>query len=160
MEYLRSAALGLYLRRAAFGLFLVATAVLAAVVALIITGGFRGASGDLGFSVPRHQATPSEPAGALRRRHRAQTLGALRVFQITAKRGDCWLVVRDTASTGRVLYEGLMAQDRVLTLRRRVIWLSAGAASNLNILIDGKRVRNLRGTIEAILPAVSRSPVH
>jgi RodZ C-terminal domain len=147
-----------YLRSAALVLFIVAAGVLAGVAALAMTGGLGGASGDLGFSVPRHEATPSQTAAALRRSHRAQTLGALRVFQITAKRGDCWLVLRDTASTGRVLYEGLMAQGRVLTLRRRVIWLSAGAASNLNVLIDGKRVRNLRGTIEAILPVVSRSP--
>jgi hypothetical protein len=147
-----------YLQTAALVLFLVIAAGLAALAALAMTGGLGSAVGDSGFSVPRHEATPSETAAAPRRRHRAQTLGALRVFQITAKRGDCWLVVRDTASTGRVLYEGLLAQGRVLTLRRRVIWLFAGAASNLDVRIDGKFVRNLTGTIEAILPVVSRSP--
>jgi hypothetical protein len=57
-----------------------------------------------------------------------------------------------------VLYEGLLAQGRGLTLHRRVIWLFAGAASNLDVFIDGNRVGNLSGTIEAILPVVSRSP--
>jgi Domain of unknown function (DUF4115) len=130
----------------------VAAAGVAAAAALAMTGGLTSMSRLEMSSVPRHE----QPAPTnVRVRHeppRTPAAVRLRLFQIVAVRGDCWLTVRDTAPTGRVLYEGLLAQGKRLTLHRRLIWLAAGAASNLDVLVDGKPVPNLQGTIETVLP--------
>src|SRR5262245_66592078 len=132
-----------------------AAASLAAVAALAMTGGLADSARFDIRSVPRREAAaPTSDRVSNERRHRP-TVSALPLFQIVAARGDCWLTIRDTASTGRLLYEGLLAQGKSVRLRRRLIWLAAGAASNLDVLIDGQRVENLQGTLETVLPIKS-----
>lgn len=147
-------------RRTTVGVFqfaaVVAAAGLAAVAALAMTGGLGSTSPLEISSTPRGQTPATQNERVRQEQRRAPTVAGLRVFQIVAARGDCWLTIRDTASTGRVLYEGLLAQGDRLRLRRRLIWLAAGAAGNLDVLIDGRPVRNLQGTIETILPLTSR----
>jgi RodZ C-terminal domain len=143
MERLRTAAHGLV------GLVIVlAVAGLAAFVAVIVTGGLGSMSALEISSVPR---TTRSDESVLLEKHRVPPVPALRAFQIVAARGDCWLTVRDRVATGPVLYEGLLAQGREIRLRRRSIWLVAGAAGNLDVLVDAEPVR-LSGTIETVLP--------
>jgi RodZ C-terminal domain len=147
------------LRRTTLGVVRVAAVVaaagVAAAAALAMTGGLTSMGRLEMSSVPRHTPSRSTNVRVRQEPPRTPTAVGLRLFQIVAARGDCWLTVRDTASTGRVLYEGLLAQGKRLTLRRRLIWLAAGAASNLDVLVDGKPVQNLHGTIETVLPISS-----
>jgi hypothetical protein len=143
MERLRTAAHGLV-----GPVVVLAVAGLAAFVAVILTGGL-GSMGTLEISsVPR---TTRSGESVLLEKHRVPPVAASRAFQIVAARGDCWLTVRDRVATGPVLYEGLLAQGQAVRLRRRSLWLSAGAAGNLDVLVDGRPVR-LSGTIETVLP--------
>jgi hypothetical protein len=61
-------------------------------------------------------------------------------FAFTASRGDAWLHVRTASFDGSVLYEGKLMQGESIRLRARRLWIRFGAASHLDLSIDGKRV--------------------
>jgi hypothetical protein len=51
-----------------------------------------------------------------------------------------------------VLYEGLLQTGRTLRLQADRVWLSLGAAANVDVLIDGKHEALPEGTIEVLVP--------
>ena len=122
---------------------------LGALLALMANGGLQGMAAVRISSVPR---TTRSVESVVARTPRVPPTPVLRGFQIVATRGNCWLSIRDGTATGAVRYEGLLEQGQTVRLRSRSIWLSAGAAGNLDVLVDGKPVP-LSGTIETILPA-------
>jgi hypothetical protein len=71
---------------------------------------------------------------------------------LTAVRGDCWLSVRVGAESGDVLYEGVLALGDSLRFKRQKLWLRLGAASNLEISVDGKPAEVPAGTVDVVLP--------
>jgi hypothetical protein len=71
---------------------------------------------------------------------------------LTASRGDCWVVARSGSSSGPVLYEGLLETGRTVRLQSKRVWLSLGAAANVDVLIDGKHEALPQGTIEVLVP--------
>jgi hypothetical protein len=75
-------------------------------------------------------------------------LGRLSVW---AARGDSWVVVRRTSATGLVVFEGLLRQGRTLKADGKTFWLRLAAAGNLNVLVNGRRVRGLSGTVDVVL---------
>jgi hypothetical protein len=72
---------------------------------------------------------------------------------LSATRGDCWLSVRVGDEAGDVLYEGVLAQGDSLRFKRRKLWLRLGAASNLDISVDGKPAEVPAGTVDVVLPS-------
>lgn len=71
---------------------------------------------------------------------------------LSAVRGDCWLSVRVGSESGEVLYEGVLMQGDSLRFKRRELWLRLGAASNLEISVDGKPAEVPAGTVDIVLP--------
>jgi hypothetical protein len=71
---------------------------------------------------------------------------------LSAARGDCWLSVRAGGESGEVLYEGVLPQGESLQFKRRKLWLRLGAASNLEISVDGKPAEVPAGTVDIVLP--------
>jgi hypothetical protein len=67
------------------------------------------------------------------------------------------VVARDGSETGPVLYEGLLQQGSSTRLKAKRIWLSLGAAANLDVLIDGKPEEVPEGTVEVVVPSQSSS---
>ena len=137
--------------------FVLLAAVSAGLASLYATGGF-GASGDfqMGTNARREAvapvASPDQDVDEAPRPQRA--LVPTHLFQIVARRGDCWLEVRQSSAKGAVLFEGLLAAGQAVRLKRVAIWVSAGAAANLDVLIDGKPLAEpLQGTIATVLPA-------
>ena len=132
-------------------------AALTAVATLYLNGGFA-ASDDFHIRVSPRRAAAGPLAGHDAAPTPDRSLVASHLFQIVARRGDCWLVVRQSSARGAVLYEGLLAAGQAVRLKRAAIWISAGAAANLDVLIDGKPLaERLSGTIETVLPARGRS---
>ena len=62
-------------------------------------------------------------------------------FAFTAARGDSWLQIRSGSSRGRTLYEGLLPLGETVRLRSKRLWIRFGAASNVDLAIDGRRTR-------------------
>ena len=159
---------GAVLRR--LGLALIATLALAllALNVLAWTGGLVDEeSGPAEESVLTTPAPPAEPtitqetAGTqaepisqtpTRRKpqQRAPSQGIALV--LTASRGDCWVEARAGSATGAVLYAGTLANGGSLRFSRPRIWLRLGAASNVDLEINGRPSTIPSGTVELVVP--------
>ncbi len=71
---------------------------------------------------------------------------------LVATRGDCWVEVRAGSATGRSLYSGTLASGRTLKFNRPKIWLRLGAASNVDLVVNGRPSTVPSGTVELTLP--------
>jgi cytoskeletal protein RodZ len=79
---------------------------------------------------------------------------------ITASRGESWFSARLGSENGRVLDERVLAQGESARFEGARIWLSVGAAGNVDITVDGKRRAISPGTVSLVLtgsPAASSS---
>ena len=110
------------------------------------------------------QTEPAEPATtAVTKRARATTPPpastttasttppTLATVIVKATRGDCWISARLGSESGRVLEERLLAQGESVTLRGAQVWLSIGAAANVDINVNGEDREIQSGTVAVIL---------
>ena len=70
---------------------------------------------------------------------------------VTAARGDCWISARLGSETGRVLEERLLAQGESVTLRGARVWMSIGAAANVDVTVNGQDREIQSGTVAVVL---------
>ncbi len=70
---------------------------------------------------------------------------------VKATRGDCWISARLGSESGRVLEERLLAQGESVTLRGAQVWLSIGAAANVDISVNGEDREIQSGTVAVVL---------
>lgn len=73
---------------------------------------------------------------------------------LTATRGDCWVEVRAGSSTGEALYTGTLTAGDSLRFKRPKLWLRLGAASNVDLVVNGRPSRVPPGTVEFVVPDV------
>jgi hypothetical protein len=78
---------------------------------------------------------------------------ATTTLTISATRGDCWVEVRVGSTTGQVLYAGTLAAGSTIRFNRKRLWLRLGAASNVDIVVNGRESSVPPGTVELVLPA-------
>jgi hypothetical protein len=76
---------------------------------------------------------------------------ALTTVIVTAARGDCWISARLGSEKGRVLDERILAQGESVTLRGKRVWLSVGAAANVDISVNGQDREIQSGTVAVVL---------
>jgi Domain of unknown function (DUF4115) len=76
---------------------------------------------------------------------------------LTAVRGDSWFSARVGSESGRVLAERVLAQGESVRLQATRIWLSIGAAGNVEVTVDGKPAELAPGTVSVVLPAAGAS---
>lgn len=72
---------------------------------------------------------------------------------ISATRGDCWVEARAESSSGELLYAGTLAIGSSLRFSRERVWLRLGAASNVDVLVNGRPSTVPPGTVDLLLPA-------
>ena len=111
---------------------------------------------------PVRSGTPRPPttAPAARRAPHRVAAGAV-TLRLEAARGSCWIVIRSTSNKGAVRYVGTLEQGASLRARGVRLWVSLGAAGNLDATLNGKRLRKLpTGTIDLIVTTngVRRAP--
>jgi hypothetical protein len=70
---------------------------------------------------------------------------------VTAARGDCWISARLGSETGKVLDERILAQGESVTLRGARVWLSIGAAANVDVTVNGQDREIQSGTVALVL---------
>lgn len=73
------------------------------------------------------------------------------VVVMTAVRGDSWFSARLGSESGRVLDERILSQGESVRLRAKRIWLSVGAAGNVELTVDGKPRPLSPGTVSVVL---------
>ncbi len=106
------------------------------------TGLHRGGAG-----VP---ATTSTPSAAL---------AAASTLVVTAARGDCWLEIHAASAQGDVLYEGVLTRGDARTFTGKKLWVRLGAAQNLDVTLNGRRVDNLpQGTADVLVTSRGIQP--
>jgi hypothetical protein len=71
---------------------------------------------------------------------------------LSATRGDCWVEVRAGSATGEALYAGTLTTGRSLRFNRPKLWLRLGAASNVDIVVNGRPSSVPPGTVELTVP--------
>ena len=76
---------------------------------------------------------------------------ALATVIVTAARGDCWISARLGSETGKVLEERLLAQGESVTLRGARVWMSIGAAANVDVTVNGQDRELQSGTVAVVL---------
>ena len=64
---------------------------------------------------------------------------------LTAAHGDCWVAVRSGAPDGELLFSGTIYEGDTERFRGKRLWLELGAAENLEVTLNGRRVRNFPG---------------
>ena len=96
------------------------------------------------------QTTPA-PATTATTTTTSGTTPTLATVIVTATRGDCWISARLGSESGRVLEERLLAQGESVTLRGAQVWMSIGAASNVDITVNGEARELQSGTVAVVL---------
>jgi uncharacterized protein DUF4115 len=98
-------------------------------------------------------ATIAERRTAAPAAERRQPGRPLLRFELAAVRGDCWMSVRRGSAEGEVLYEGLLASGETLRFTARRLWLRLGAASNIELRVNGRVVEGVpAGTVDLVVP--------
>lgn len=152
------------LRRFGLGLLLLFVLALVALNVLAFSGAFvdeETATPTLPAEPPPPPAEPdlARPADrgreeqiARRRteRPRARVVGPTLI--LSATRGDCWVEVRAGSATGQALYAGTLTTGRSLRFNRPKLWLRLGAASNVDIVVNGRPSSVPPGTVELTVP--------
>ena len=117
-----------------------------------------------GRSEARGPAAPSNRSCSgrhrSRARRRAQRTSRLRGSSPSSSRptrGDCWLSARAGSETGRVLDERVLLQGESVSVRANRVWLSLGAASNVDVLVDQEPRPVPAGTVALVLTPGSTS---
>jgi len=73
------------------------------------------------------------------------------VVILTAVRGESWFSARVGSANGRVLDERVLALGETVRLRGERVWLSVGAAGNVDVTVDGKPKELAPGTVSVVL---------
>ena len=151
------------LKRIALGALVVAVLAAALLNVLVWQGYFvddEGSATPAGPTASREQPPPAPPPPPAVTRTTPvgpPAAPAVSTILLTASRGDCWVLARNTSATGSVLYEGLLQQGSSTRLKAKRLWLSLGAAANVDVVIDGKPEELPGGTVEVVVPSQSRS---
>jgi hypothetical protein len=68
---------------------------------------------------------------------------------VAAVRGDSWVEARSGSADGALLYRGNLQHGRSIRVAARRVWLRLGAASNLDLTLNGRRTgTSLFGTVD------------
>ena len=132
------------------------------VALVLVVGGVIPIDPASGPDVPSEEAleqpasTPSTETAASTERTTTPAATAPRaaeptVVVLTAVRGDSWFSARVGSENGRVLDERVLAQGESVQLRGPRIWLSVGAAGNVEVTVDGKPRELSPGTVSLVL---------
>jgi hypothetical protein len=127
---------------------------LVAVGSLALGAAGLGSKHSRTILVPAAKAAPApaNPARSPKSVARHTTAKSATVaLTITATRSS-WLEVRRGSANGRVVFAGNLDPGGSVHLRARRLWARFGAASNLVVRVDGRRV-NLMGTVEHVFTA-------
>jgi hypothetical protein len=150
----------LVVNRLGYGVVAMLVLALIALNAVVVSRALRDDRSPAPSPQPTVAAEPPAPPPEkrpTRRKRRAkpavpQTRGP--TLAVTATRGDCWVEVRAGSEAGRVLYVGTLSTGGSLRFKRPKLWVRLGAASNVDLVVNGRPSAVPPGTVELIVPSV------
>lgn len=83
----------------------------------------------------------------------AEKSRARATLAVTATRGDCWVEVRTGSPEGQSLYSGILALGNTVRFDGPQLWLRLGAASHVDVVVNGRPSAVPPGTVELSVPA-------
>jgi hypothetical protein len=105
-----------------------------------------------GVAVASARGSERRPAPSPAARPDPPARTAMAKLAVTASRGDSWVVVRAGSAAGEILFGGILKQDRSLDFARPRLWLRLGAASNVDLRVNGARpALDLYGTVDVVI---------
>jgi hypothetical protein len=126
-------------RRVESSVLLLALAGIAAVTALVVVAarwsGEEGATPRGAGGLPITRSSPTAPPPAVRA---SKTWIKL---ELTAKRGDSHLTVYRNRYGGKLLYDGTLERRQYKPFVGRRLWLQVTEPDNLDVLLDGRRMK-------------------
>jgi cytoskeleton protein RodZ len=118
-------------------------------VTILVVVAWRFSSGEsrpdplVPSNLPQETTSTPAPTGSVQTETApAEAKPRLARLVVAAARGDCWIRVKTRSATGRLLYEGTVEQGQVKRFARERLWIEVGAPANLNVRLNGRRVRN------------------
>jgi hypothetical protein len=143
------------LRRFGLGLLVLLVLALLALNVLVFSGALVDAEpapppAESDLARPSDRGREEQIARRRTERPRARAVGPTLI--LSATRGDCWVEVRAGSATGRALYAGTLTTGRSLRFNRPKLWLRLGAASNVDIVVNGRPSSVPPGTVELTVP--------
>jgi Domain of unknown function (DUF4115) len=78
---------------------------------------------------------------------------AATTLMLTATRGDCWVEVYAGSANGPSLYSGTLAIGKTLRFNQPKLWLRLGAASHVDLVVNGRASAVPHGTVAFSVPA-------
>lgn len=106
-------------------------------------------------------ATPRYEPGVQHRKPAVGVLPASRrpgklvptTIVVTGSRGTSWVEARIGSATGKPLYAGVVAQGQTVRVSAPVVWVTFGAAGNLDLRVNGRAPvpGTFKGTITAVI---------
>ncbi|HTS73452.1 MAG TPA: RodZ domain-containing protein [Gaiellaceae bacterium] len=88
-------------------------------------------------AAPPPPPPPAPPPPAVVSRATGKTKSPRLRIRISASRGDCWIEAHEGSSAGPLLLQRLLRQGETVTISGRKVWLSLGAAGNVDVLVNG-----------------------
>jgi mRNA-degrading endonuclease toxin of MazEF toxin-antitoxin module len=84
--------------------------------------------------------------------HRSARLAPTAIV-VTGSRGDSWVEARAGSSTGKSLFAGVVAQGQTIHVTAPVVWITFGAAGNLDLRVNGRAPvpGTFNGTVTALI---------
>lgn len=157
-------------RRLGFGLLALLVFVLFALNALAWTGGLveepepakqTGPLPAQAATKPEAEAQPiarkrpakPKPRKRVTAKRAAAKPRARATLAVTATRGDCWVEVRAGSAEGQSLYSGILALGNTVRFDGPQLWLRLGAASHVDVVVNGRPSAVPPGTVELSVPA-------
>ena len=119
------------------------------------------AQGSLAAGSATQPGEPTRSAYAGVARNATSPLGtkAPSRLVVTAARGDSWLSARADSAAGRQLYEGTLKQGEAIRLAAPRIWIRFGAAANLDLALNGRRLADVPvGTLDVVVTPAGLKP--
>jgi hypothetical protein len=112
-------------------------------VVVVLAGSYaldRGGNVAARVAAPVRVEVKAAPVAVLRQAPAAtEKPPGLSTFRFTAARGGSWLQARAGSSAGPVVFQGELSEGETVRLRSRRLWVRFGAASHLDLFVDGRR---------------------
>lgn len=105
---------------------------------------------ESGAAPARQTVTAEETASTTVTKRNRGTTAPLAVV-VTAARGDSWISARLGSKSGRVLEERLLARGESVRFSGARVWLSVGAAANIDVTVNGEEHALQPGTVSVVL---------
>ncbi|MDQ5820877.1 MAG: DUF4115 domain-containing protein, partial [Actinomycetota bacterium] len=113
--------------------------ILFALVAIGIVTALALAAAKFGGSEPQRTGVAAAPPGGSPAAPQKVARPTVVNLVLTAKGGNCWLMVHANSASGDELFQGVLEKGKSLPLSAKRLWINVGSPENLVVKLNGRR---------------------